>query len=472
MKIIEAIRRPSELKDIIYYTMVILLTNGSFTVITTIKNAIIGQVLTTVDLAVLLIAGNIIFICTSVTSFYVMGLLAQIARHLAKEEYEMVGKRINLTQVLAVVLSLFLVIVLWALRDPLINLYQPVQEVRDKLVPFYSFYLVVVVPFVVFGTWNAGAMIGLNGLLLRGVIEVVASGLDLGSLYLYLVHFKLGINSLVYAVITARTVSESIHFMYLYRPAHVKKFNMFSRSAWSFFSDLKFFKDFATDSGYLVGRGFLLLIPSFVAPLIGSRIGYIEMTAYTFLSGFLYYPYVICEALSIACNIKGSVHLGLKQYSKYRRLVKVGPMVTFAITIVFLLLFIFAKEPIYNLFTTDARVLAEMNNLTPDWIYLMAINSLAIIYEGLALAKQYFPLLFVILAVATVLWVPNVVLCVVYNDLSLLWIALLVWNWCRLLPMMIIMYWETWKEKDIPDAQWRKEDVEGEVEKMPILSGH
>jgi len=315
-------------------------------------------------------------------------------------------------------------------------------------------------------------MIGLNGLLLRGVVEVVASGLDLGSLYLYLVHFNLGINSILYAVITARVVSETIHFMYLYRPAHIRKYKMFSKSAWSFFADIQFFKDFVTDSGYLVGRGFLLLIPSIVAPVIGSRIGYIQFTAFTFLGGFLYYPYVICEAVSIACNIKGSVHLGLRHYSKYRRLVKVSPIVTLVITIIFLLIFIFAKEPIYRLFTTDPRVLSEMLYLTPYWQYLLAVNSLSIIYEGLALAKQYFPLLFAILGVATVLWVPNVVLASLYGNLSLLWIALIIWNWCRLLPMMIIMYWETWMERNVPDAQWRKEDGETEVEKMPMLTGH
>jgi len=38
--------------------------------------------------------------------------------------------------------------------------------------------------------------------------------------------------------------------------------------------------------------------------------------------------------------------------------------------------------------------------------------------------------------------------------------------------MMIIMYWETWMERNVPDAQWRKEDGETEVEKMPMLTGH
>jgi len=311
-------------------------------------------------------------------------------------------------------------------------------------------------------------MIGLRALFLRMVIEFFVILIDFGLLLLFMLYFKLGLFSVVYSYLISRVICECAHFCYLYRPAFIKKFGLFTRFAWTM-TDRKFLTGFMSDSGFLVGRGVALISQYIVTPIVASRLGPNELAAYSVMISLFFYPNMISESMGTVCNIKGSQYIGLKKYSYFNRLVKYCPIVSLFVGFILIFIYGVAHSSLFYTFTSDPLVLAQMDKAFPYWMVAIFLGSLPGTFEGLIMSKQHFALMFMVMVASISLWIPITCINIAWiQELTLIFVATMVFMWTRFLPLMVIIYWEMYQERDWVDGT-NPLDVDTKPEESPLI---
>jgi len=216
-----------------------------------------------------------------------------------------------------------------------------------------------------------------------------------------------------------------------------------------------FLVSFAVDSGYTIGRVVILLLQYSITPIVASRIGTIPLAAYSIMIGIYFFPTLWADSIGSACNVKGTSYLGKNIHSNYRRLVYYMPSISIiTVSFGFCLSFYLLNDPIARLFTSDSLVLEQIDHALPIFLIVLCVGGLPGPFEGLCMAKQNFGYLFVSMVVGIFLfWLPISIYNLFWGrDFNLLWVSLLLLLWVRFLSTAVIIYWETWKEKDWKDG--------------------
>jgi len=284
-------------------------------------------------------------------------------------------------------------------------------------------------------------------MLFRGAVEIFASALDIGLLYLFLVHLKTGLNSVIYSYVTARVTAEIIQYSYIYQLKHIRKFGLLTPQSRNFF-EKKFLKGFLSDSGFLVGRGLLILTQYMIAPIVASRTGTINLTAYGYMSNLFLYPTVFSDAIGIAAGVKGAYYLGVGKYSYWKKLVIYLPLAGILGGVLFDIIYWSFRDTIFESFTDNNSVIRDMDRSDIYWIVAVAIGSLPGPFEGLCMAKLHFSILFFTMLVAIIVWgLITTINLVYYNSLYLIWVALGAFMWMRFFPLFVIIVTEYYLER-------------------------
>lgn len=183
----------------------------------------------------------------------------------------------------------------------------------------------------------AGAMIlGLRKYLVQFGFAITATGLDIAAIYALFYGFHAQSNDvLAYATIVIRGVLLILAMIFFYRPSMRRKYKMCPLKI-----EISVLKNFVIDSGFLFGRGLIIMLTYFGSPLAASRLGTVPLDAHSIMANLFMYPVLIGDSIGTASNIVGSRFLGHRQFGSFRRLVKYGALAGFIVGAIFTLVYV------------------------------------------------------------------------------------------------------------------------------------
>lgn len=449
------------------YALVLALTNSSAIIITPIKTSIIGKNLATDALNAYTITTSLVTYTSFIIYFYVIGMIAQISASVAKEEHEMVSKRVTLSITLGLLWGLVLGGVLYLLKRPLLLLYGLSDNVLEVADLYYN-YTLLTVPILTVGAINSGIMVAFQSVFLRMLIEIIAGLLDVGFSVLFLIYLKWGLNSVAFSTLICRGLAEIIHFIYILQPRYLKQYNYFKAESWRWWKP-NFRKTFVTQSGFLIGRGILVMSQYSLSPILVSQIGGNKLAAYSIGNTLYIIAVLLPEALGSACNIKGSEYLAKYKFSYFRRLVQIAPLLGLSLTTLFALIVGTCYKLLFPLFTSDVAVLNEAFTAAPAFVAAIFMGGIPGVVESLLMSKQYFGYLCAVMAVSFSCWVTTSIINIIWlRSIFWSWIAMCLFAWSRGLGSALVVFIEEWKSRSRADGPPPGERGEGVI---PLETG-
>eukprot|EP01126_Amoeba_proteus_P045636 TRINITY_DN5123_c0_g1_i5.p2 TRINITY_DN5123_c0_g1~~TRINITY_DN5123_c0_g1_i5.p2 ORF type:complete len:147 (-),score=27.00 TRINITY_DN5123_c0_g1_i5:66-506(-) len=99
-----------------------------------------------------------------------------------------------------------------------------------------------------------------------------------------------------------------------------------------------------------------------------------------------------------------------------------------------------AKEVIFGSFTTDPSVLQDLNLSFPYWLAASIVGCAPGVFEGLAIAKEKWVLLFISICQSVAFWLVLSLINVLWlNYLPLVWVASLIFLYSRFLLVCLVL---------------------------------
>eukprot|EP01124_Arcella_intermedia_P028233 TRINITY_DN5689_c0_g1_i2.p1 TRINITY_DN5689_c0_g1~~TRINITY_DN5689_c0_g1_i2.p1 ORF type:complete len:479 (+),score=94.48 TRINITY_DN5689_c0_g1_i2:42-1478(+) len=449
------------LKEMGWYTLIIILTNSSSLILGVVKTAIIAKTFDSETLNAYSISMSIIVFVSYILIFYNFGLISLLTKESAKEQHDTIGKRINVSQVVGLVFSGVLYVTIYLLKDLLIPLYNPSPRTSSIVRPFFPLYAATI-PLLIFGSINGSLLVGLGYLLPRMAIELLAVATDILFAYLFINVLHLGLDSVTYSTLLGRALCEALHYALLYRPLHREKYSLLRRQSWQFL-DRAFWASFVVGSGYLIGRGALVMSQITATVLLVSHyFGGLDFSCYTIMINLYFFSPILSDAIGITISIKGAEFIAKRMKKEERSLLKALPICSLAMVVLFMFIYGVFRTSIFKSYAGGLlpHIAPILSVSWPFWLVAVALSCLPGPYEGMALARGEYKHLFVVFIGAIIIWGLLLLLDVWGWDwgaqkgwwsappilpsgdelinIPLVWCAFLLSSWVRFLPFCIV----------------------------------
>jgi Na+-driven multidrug efflux pump len=310
-------------------------------------------------------------------------------------------------------------------------------------------------------------ILGLRKYLVQVAFVLIASGIDIASVFIIYYRFEAQNNEpIAYEIMASRVVMFIILIIYFYRPSMRRRYKMFPLK---FDGDI--LKRFMVDSGFLFARGVVIMATYFGSPVAASRLGTTQLDAHSIMSNLYFYPVLIGDSIGMACNIVGSRFIGQRKFASFRRLVLYASLAASFISIVFVCVypltdrpkpifpprrsldfpfrsfsffrFTFGRDIIFRSFTADAAIIDAAMECWWIVIGTAAMAPFVGVFEGLAMSRHYFKVLFFcVFAAVGGVYLPILI----YNGLQAhmlpyIWAAIIGLELVRGAPVIIAVLW-------------------------------
>eukprot|EP01114_Cavostelium_apophysatum_P022305 TRINITY_DN8026_c0_g1_i1.p1 TRINITY_DN8026_c0_g1~~TRINITY_DN8026_c0_g1_i1.p1 ORF type:complete len:486 (+),score=42.98 TRINITY_DN8026_c0_g1_i1:126-1583(+) len=343
------------------------------------------------------------------------GLTSRMADDEGAGNFRQAGKRLNIALVGTAVFSVIIGLFSYGLQRPIFLLYKLTPEVIAAAKPFYLCKLIQL-PFNLYFNTLTGVMQGLHQTAALLILSVLQSLFDIFGYYvaLYVLNYdKLYIIGAVSA--TSYCIIAFLMGLWLFRPSSVRKYHLFS----SFLPlDKTLLLSLAKDTGYLSGKGALLMSAYTISPIVASNLSTAELAAFGTLLQLGLFATTLSDGLGVICNMVGSYYYGARRYNDLIKFFKIMPFIGFfCLSLPITIIFCSAQGFLINLFTNDHTVIKILKDCWYVMVTYQCFAGFVGIYEGSLLSVHLFKTLF---------WVQFFGLVFVY--LPIAFVDLFVWK--------------------------------------------
>eukprot|EP01122_Echinamoeba_exundans_P016781 TRINITY_DN8619_c0_g1_i1.p1 TRINITY_DN8619_c0_g1~~TRINITY_DN8619_c0_g1_i1.p1 ORF type:complete len:510 (-),score=90.75 TRINITY_DN8619_c0_g1_i1:11-1501(-) len=423
---------------LVVLAVVLSVLAASLPIASTVRIAVVGKLLGREQLAAQSVTFSIVMYMSMAIFALVSGATAKVARFKAANDKAAVGQQINLIVMFAVVWAVVLCLLLWGLKNPLFDLFNPSPQVRSFADQFYMKFIFAA-PLLAANQLLGATILGLRKYLVQAAFVLITSCFDIASVFIIYYRFDAQNNDpIAYEIIASRVVLFIILIIYFYRPSMRRRYKMFPLK---FDGDI--LKRFMVDSGFLFARGVVIMATYFGSPVAASRLGTTQLDAHSIMSNLYFYPVLIGDSIGTACNIVGSRFIGQRKFASFRRLVLYATLAASFVSIAFVCIFTFARDVIFRSFTKDLAIIDAGYECWWIVVGTAAMAPFVGVYEGLAMSRHYFKVLFFcVFAAVGGVYLPILI----YNGfqthmLAYIWAAIIGLELVRGAPVIIAVLW-------------------------------
>ncbi len=352
--------------------------------------------------------------------FLVHGPTGNISFYLGQKKYEMVGKTIKVSLFSALSTGILASIFLFFTINQIWDLYGADSQLRSLATDYMNIRLLAL-PLSILLTSITGILRGLDLIVRSLVLSSITTILNFIISFILIYHFKMGLAGAGLGTLISLIIGVVLGFGQFFIGERARLFKLHSLN----FFEVKIWKNFSKDSISLLGRSAFLVSSFFIATIVATRLGHIQLATHQIVLQLWLFSSYFIDGIAITGNIQVALFLGEGNQQKSIHYIKKTLVMSLGIGLFFMLRYFLFKDLLVGIFTTDRDIAILFSNIFLPVCLFQFPNALAFVTDGIVFGLRKFHLLALHMGVGFVmLFLPFTYLGYSSSSLTLVWVAM------------------------------------------------